>query len=90
MAKRTANSFPLDSLKGCIAVLESTYRDGQYDYDMYKTYYDMAIQPMLDELGEKARKNKFEECLEDLKIILDKLDDSDTLKLDFFNNEEEK
>lgn len=88
MAKRTANSFPLDGLKACIGVLESTYRDGEYDYDMYKTYRMGCIEPVLEELGEKARKNSLEDCLEDLKKILDKLDDSDTVKLDFYNEVE--
>ena len=88
MSKRTANSYPLDGLKGCIGILESTYHDGKYDYDMYKAYHTMSIEPMLEELGETARKNKFEECLEDLKKLLDKLENKSTIELEFYNTEE--
>lgn len=85
MPKVTANSYPLDSIKANIAVLETTQNTSE---DMFQTYYECCIVPTLKELGEEASNKSSNYCLADLKKILDKHDNSSSLELNFINNEE--
>jgi hypothetical protein len=71
MARQKTN-YPLDDLKACIGLLESA---GFNDF-----LYNWRVKPMLEDLGEKVDK---ENCLEELKKLLDKLKDEFNVDLKF-------
>lgn len=91
MAKVTTNSYPLDSLRSNIGVLESIRKDNpsKMDDESFEFYYDNFIVETLEELGETASNRCLDYCLKDLQKILDKLKGPAMVKPEFIETEEE-